>query len=157
MRFLSIVLLPALFLLYTVPAAAQADSIEKRIILVGDAGEMQHGTHPELDLIKQLFNFNTTHTTVLYLGDNVYPHGLPDSLSKDFAMARAILDDQVGIVKGPRQAQGRLPMHISYPATTTGCKAGKKAGNKSFTSRGILTGCSWAMFISSRRTVARGR
>src|SRR5882757_9135314 len=107
MRFLSIVLLPALFLLYTVPAAAQADSIEKRIILIGDAGEMQRGTHPELELIKQLFNFSTTRTTVLYLGDNVYPHGLPDSLSKDFATARAILDDQVGLVKNPSAGSGQ--------------------------------------------------
>ena len=71
---------------------------------MGDAGEMKQGTHPELNLIKQLFDFNKTPTTVLYLGDNVYPHGLPDSLSKDFARARAILDDQVAMVKGSGQA-----------------------------------------------------
>src|SRR4051812_20425644 len=99
MRLLRIVALFSTCFLYAMPVWPQADSIERRIVLVGDAGEMQHNTHPELDLIKQLFDFNTTRTTVLYLGDNVYPHGLPDSLSKDFATARAILDDQVGLVK----------------------------------------------------------
>lgn len=86
-------------LLYTLPGRSQADSIERRIVLVGDAGEMRQGTHPELNLIRQLFDFTATPTTVLYLGDNVYPHGLPDSLSKDFTRAKAILDDQVAIVR----------------------------------------------------------
>ncbi len=66
---------------------------------MGDAGEMQHGKHPELDLVKQLFNFRTAPVSVIYLGDNVYPQGLPDSLSADFPRARAILDDQVALVK----------------------------------------------------------
>ncbi|HSC38959.1 MAG TPA: BamA/TamA family outer membrane protein [Chitinophagaceae bacterium] len=125
MRLPSIIILPALFLLYTVPSAAQADSIEKRIILIGDAGEMQRGTHPELELIKQLFNFGTTPTTVLYLGDNVYPHGLPDSLSKDFATARAILDDQVGLVKNPSTGSGRADAWF-IPGNHDWVQGGKK-------------------------------
>lgn len=99
MRLLSISLLSIACLLSTAKAGAQADSIERRIILVGDAGEMQHGKHPELDLVKQLFPFSAAPATVIYLGDNIYPKGLPDSLSADFARARAILDDQVDLVK----------------------------------------------------------
>ncbi|MBS1564654.1 MAG: metallophosphoesterase, partial [Bacteroidetes bacterium] len=90
-------------------ARPQADSIERRIVLVGDAGEMQQGTHPELNLIKQLFDFNQIPTTVLYLGDNVYPHGLPDAKAKDFPRARAILDDQVAMVKGNKADAWFIP------------------------------------------------
>lgn len=100
MRLSRIIVLFAICFFCAASARPQADSIERRIVLVGDAGEMEQGTHPELNLIKQLFDFNQTPTTVLYLGDNVYPHGLPDSLSKDFARARAILDDQVAMVRG---------------------------------------------------------
>ncbi len=57
-------------------AAAQKDSLDQRIILIGDAGEQKNGIHPEIEMIKKNFKMDKR-TTVVYLGDNVYPQGLP--------------------------------------------------------------------------------
>jgi len=62
---------------------AQQDTAIRRIWLVGDAGQLQHGVNPQLDLLKQL-NLLDKNSTVLFLGDNVYETGLPDSQSRHF-------------------------------------------------------------------------
>ncbi len=50
---------------------AQSDSIQQRIILIGDAGELNFGREPVLDAAKKLIPLNDK-TTVIYLGDNLY-------------------------------------------------------------------------------------
>ncbi len=37
--------------------------------------------------------------TVIYLGDNIYPNGLPDEKAGDYAEKKAILDTQINLVK----------------------------------------------------------
>src|SRR3954469_9247308 len=97
-------LLPLLFILFSFSSQSQTDSIKKRIILVGDAGEMEKGTHPELNLLKKIFNLDDKKNTVLFLGDNIYPLGLPSAYASNYEAKRKILDDQVNVVKGT-QAQ----------------------------------------------------
>lgn len=82
----------------TTSATAQ-DTLLHRIILVGDAGKQINNRHPELELMKSLFPLDTR-TSVLFLGDNVYQHGLPDSMAADYAEKKKILDDQINTVKG---------------------------------------------------------
>jgi hypothetical protein len=83
--FLSIVLLMPLFL------KAQ-DSIRNRIILIGDAGELD----PQLSHV--LSNATTrilkNKTTVIYLGDNVYPTGIGLPGSKEEETTKKILKGQ---------------------------------------------------------------
>ncbi|WP_341834567.1 BamA/TamA family outer membrane protein [Chitinophaga pollutisoli] len=81
-------------------ASAQEDSIQQRIILIGDAGEMRNGINPVVDAVKRNFPLDKGANTVLFLGDNVYPLGLPSPLAKNFPEARAILDYQVNLVRG---------------------------------------------------------
>lgn len=54
--------------------------------MVGDTGNVQrYGTDPVLDTLKAHFDENQ-HSAVIFLGDNVYPRGLPDyghALRKD--------------------------------------------------------------------------
>lgn len=76
------------------------DDVVQRIILVGDAGKMKDGKHPELELMRSLFDLNDGHTTVLFLGDNIYQQGLPDSNTSDFREKKAVIDSQIGSVKG---------------------------------------------------------
>jgi hypothetical protein len=81
-----------LFLLYFT-ASAQQD-VKYRVILFGDAGEMNAGQMQDLtNAAKQII---PKKTTVLYLGDNVYPvgMGLPGSLEEE--ETQKILRSQFG-------------------------------------------------------------
>ncbi len=91
--FLFLLLLLSVFI-----ARAQQDSAVQRIWLVGDAGQLQRGINPQLELLKQL-NLLDKNSTVLFLGDNVYETGLPDSQSRHFDEKKLILDQQVALVK----------------------------------------------------------
>lgn len=83
---------------------AQSDSVLTRIWLVGDGGDIEKGKKSQLDVIRAsgLLGANTT---VLFLGDNIYPVGLPDSQSRKFEIRRKTLDAQVDLVRNtPAQA-----------------------------------------------------
>ncbi|MDB5193202.1 MAG: metallophosphoesterase [Segetibacter sp.] len=84
-----------IFLLVNLNCSAQ-DSIQARIILVGDAGQFKNGKHPVISSIKQNIKFDKK-TTVLFLGDNLYHQGLPDEAAPNFNEARAVLDSQTNI------------------------------------------------------------
>lgn len=80
-------------------AVAQEDSVQQRIILIGDAGEMQNGKNAVIDAVRRNIDLNKGKNTVLFLGDNVYPLGLPDPAAGNYDEARFILDYQVSLVK----------------------------------------------------------
>lgn len=90
-----------LLLLLSLPLFVQAqDTIARRIILIGDAGELhQDGHNPVVDAVRKQFNMQDTRNTVLFLGDNVYPLGMPDAASPRFPEAKQVLDYQVGLVR----------------------------------------------------------
>ncbi|TWI92413.1 BamA/TamA family outer membrane protein [Chitinophaga japonensis] len=82
-------------------AHAQTDSVLHRIILIGDAGELhKNGHNPVVDAVRQRYNLQDARNTVLYLGDNVYPYGLPDEAASSYPEAKEILDYQVNLVRG---------------------------------------------------------
>ena len=95
-------LLYILFSGFIVLTTAHAqDSVAHRIILVGDAGFLNNDKkNPELDLIKRMFDLNNKKTTVLFLGDNVYPQGLPSPYASNYLEKKAILDSQINVVRG---------------------------------------------------------
>jgi len=81
-------------------AHAQTDNVVQRIILIGDAGELhQDGRNPVIDAVRQRYSMQDARNTVIYLGDNVYPYGLPDEADKRYPHAKEILDYEVGLVK----------------------------------------------------------
>src|SRR5690349_2150843 len=100
MRISTIIWPLVLSLLSSRSISAQTDSVNQRIILVGDAGELSEGRQPELELLKSLYNLNDSRTTLLFLGDNVYPQGLPEEGAKNFEEKRKILQNQADLVKG---------------------------------------------------------
>lgn len=83
------------------PFLAQAqDTLARRIILIGDAGELhQDGHNPVIDAVKSRFDLQDARNTVLYLGDNVYPYGMPDPTSSRYPLSKEILDYQVNLVR----------------------------------------------------------
>jgi hypothetical protein len=92
----------AIYLFLSLAGYAQkektADSIQSRVILIGDGGAFRQGKHPVVTAIRNHFALDKK-TTIVYLGDNVYRHGLPDDASVDYQTIRAVLDTQVNIAK----------------------------------------------------------
>lgn len=81
--------------------SAQVDSVAERIILIGDAGKFDaNNKHPELELIKKVFDLNKVPTTVIFLGDNIYPQGLPSAYASNYLEKKAVLDSQINLVRG---------------------------------------------------------
>ncbi|HVU58767.1 MAG TPA: BamA/TamA family outer membrane protein [Puia sp.] len=91
-------------LLSGVSALAQGgdrgDRVIQRMYLVGDAGELADGHHPVCDWLKAHVDWNDTSNVLVYLGDNIYPHGMPDVGAKDYETAKRIIDYQISVVEG---------------------------------------------------------
>ena len=90
-----------LLALYTQSIAQKGtpDSLQARIILIGDAGELTNGRHPVVSGVRSTIPFDKK-TTIIYLGDNLYKVGLPDDVVPDYNLAKAPLDSQIVIAKG---------------------------------------------------------
>src|SRR3954465_2015224 len=98
-----------LFLTFSIThALAQADStstvdsISQRIFLVGDAGELKNGAHPVIDWLKKNVDWNDTHNMAIYLGDNIYPLGMPTEGEPSYKESKRIIDYQISLVKGKK-------------------------------------------------------
>jgi hypothetical protein len=92
-------MLPLLIVFWGTNAFCQRDSLSSRIILIGDAGEQKNGVHPVLEFLKKSFPLDKR-TTIIFLGDNVYPQGLPSHYAKDYPEKKQILDSQINVVSG---------------------------------------------------------
>src|SRR5260221_2102760 len=80
----------------------QRDRVVQRLYLVGDAGEFRDGRHPVCDWLKQHVDWNDTSNVLVYLGDNVYPRGVPAAGSAGLDEAQKILDYQLSVVAGKK-------------------------------------------------------
>jgi len=79
---------------------AQSGKVIQRMYLVGDAGELTGGRHPVCDWLKTHVDWNDSSNVLVYLGDNIYPLGMPDSGSKGYEAAKKVLDYQISVVAG---------------------------------------------------------
>lgn len=82
--------------------AAQNDRVIQRMFLVGDAGEIREGRIPVCDWLKEHVDWNDTGNVLVYLGDNIYPKGMPPLGSKDRSAAEKILNYQLSVVAGKK-------------------------------------------------------
>lgn len=89
------------------PVIPQAEyaRVETTLFLVGDAGEPAPGGEPVLRALDRLIGDAGPRSVVAFLGDNVYPHGLPDSGAPDRAEAERRLNAQIDLIRH-RQATG---------------------------------------------------
>jgi hypothetical protein len=103
MRSLVVVLV---LLVQGIAASAQADSVKKRIVLVGDAGALIHGQASVLESIRKKIKLDKN-TVVIFLGDNLYDAGLPQETFNRYSDIKAALDSQINLLKGTA-AQGYM-------------------------------------------------
>ncbi|WP_420551647.1 ShlB/FhaC/HecB family hemolysin secretion/activation protein [Tenacibaculum aiptasiae] len=68
--------------------------------LIGDAGNAEMGkTIPSLTYFQEALNKSDKNSTALFLGDNVYPYGVPKKSSKERALAEHRIQTQIDAVK----------------------------------------------------------
>jgi DNA repair exonuclease SbcCD nuclease subunit len=72
------------------------DSVNARIILIGDAGALVNGKHPVASAVKHYLHPDKK-TTIVYLGDNLYQFGLPDEGNRNYVLSRTVLDSQMNV------------------------------------------------------------
>lgn len=72
------------------------DSLQARIILIGDAGQLTNGRHPVVSAVKHHMPLDKR-TTIVFLGDNLYKYGLPDNSLPGYQLAKAALDSQIQV------------------------------------------------------------
>ncbi len=68
------------------------------LYLIGDAGKAAEN-EPTLQTLQELLTKETPQSAVVFLGDNIYPAGLPDSTSADYTTAATHLLRQLATVK----------------------------------------------------------
>jgi hypothetical protein len=102
-------ILALLFLAFFQLAYAQNNKVIERIFLVGDAGKLDNGKHPVCDWLKSNIDWNDTTNVLLYLGDNIYPQGMPVEGDKNYEEAKKVLDYQISVVKDKKAKAYFLP------------------------------------------------
>ncbi|HZB11689.1 MAG TPA: hypothetical protein VE467_01610, partial [Chryseolinea sp.] len=82
------------FLLAVTTASGQSatDSVTHSLYFIGDAGEPFIVNSSIGDVIRYDISKSDVPSTVLYLGDNVYPQGMPDPDNKKRDMAEKTLE-----------------------------------------------------------------
>ncbi|MDR7128167.1 hypothetical protein J2X69_000495 [Algoriphagus sp. 4150] len=93
-----LILLLIFSMLSSILWAQQEASLKFRIYLIGDAGEMENGHHPVVeDVRSKLQADGNIQTHIIYLGDDIYPAGMPDYKDSNRQEAELILKTQLDL------------------------------------------------------------
>jgi hypothetical protein len=80
----------------TIPNVAPTDTVELRLVLVGDAGLPAPGGEPVMKALREELARDPRHTFVVFMGDNVYPRGMVlDSTAAERRENERIINDQL--------------------------------------------------------------
>lgn len=80
------------------PPVAPARNIEQTLFLIGDGGEPDQSGEPVLQALTAALEANEAPSMVVFLGDNIYPAGLPPPRSSERAEMERRLKDQIDAV-----------------------------------------------------------
>lgn len=91
--------------------AANAAQLDTRVVLIGDTGEADAG-NPVLGLLEQVAGELPERTLVVFLGDNVYPRGLPAAEEPGVEEERAAAQTVLRLWLEPVEAAGAETVFI---------------------------------------------
>lgn len=78
------------------PHVTESDSLELRLILIGDAGLPAPGGEPVMKALQTELSYDPRFSYVVFLGDNVYPRGMVrDSTAAERRENERIINDQL--------------------------------------------------------------
>jgi hypothetical protein len=78
---------------------ADPTNIQHTIFLIGDAGHLRPAGEPVFEALVRVAPTDSTRGTLVFLGDNIYPAGLPPEGHEDRAAAEQALDQQLDLAK----------------------------------------------------------
>lgn len=86
-------------------AVAFPQAVDKEVVhtlfLVGDGGEPYVEDNPIANVLATRISTAPGKSTVIFLGDNIYPGGLPSKDSRKYELAEKAMWTQVGMIQGP--------------------------------------------------------
>lgn len=78
----------------------ESEELVYKVFLIGDTGApAKHSRESSYKLLEEQLSRTRKQAAVIFLGDNIYPSGMPDSTDKDRNSAEAILNRQLNAVK----------------------------------------------------------
>jgi hypothetical protein len=88
-------------------------AIDHRLILIGDAGDPNPDGEPTLRALEQHVRLLPEHTTVVFLGDNVYETGMPEPTPIEGTPVEEVLDEALlNIYASRRDAERRVKAQV---------------------------------------------
>ncbi|HEV2149150.1 MAG TPA: metallophosphoesterase [Longimicrobiaceae bacterium] len=100
--------------------AVSPDSVALDLFLIGDAGLPAPRGEPVLQALKRTLRWDPHRSYVVFLGDNVYPAGLPPEGHPYRKEAERILDEQVEVLRDTRTRGLFVPGNHDWEAGGNG-------------------------------------
>ena len=95
-----------------------------KIFLIGDAGNADEAqAQNTLNLLKGQLEAADKNSMLIFLGDNIYPSGMPEKSDKDYNSAKKKLEDQLAIVKNFKGKTLVIPGNHDWYSGLDGLKA----------------------------------
>lgn len=81
----------ALIIMISFMSANAQETVAARLIIIGDAGKLHNGKNAVVDAVKTFVTPDDSVSSIFFLGDNIYPKGLPDKSDKTYAASAEVL------------------------------------------------------------------
>lgn len=93
------------------------ENIALDLFLIGDAGAPHLPDEPVLEALTRMMRRDPDRTLVVFLGDNLYPDGLPDSLDTERRpIAERVLNAQIDVMRKSRSRGVLVPGNHDWQA-----------------------------------------
>lgn len=123
------------------PDTLTTGELAHRFYLIGDAGYANQPNSQELlSVIKNKLQKEDKNTTLLYLGDNIYPLGMPPKEHKDRKEAEASLNSQLALAKVFKGKTYFIPGNHDWYHGLTGLEEQEKLVRKALDKKAFLPG-----------------
>lgn len=110
--------------------------VDFKLFLVGDAGNSDEPqSQHTLNLLKTKLDSADQNSMLVFLGDNIYPHGLPKEDDPTYNLAKEKLENQLNITKNYKGKTLVIPGNHDWYNGLDGLKAQEKFVKKYFDSK----------------------
>lgn len=95
-----------------------------KLFLIGDAGNADEvQAQKTLNLLKGKLDSADSNSMLIFLGDNIYPNGMPKETDKDYNLAKQKLENQLSITKNFKGKTLVIPGNHDWYSGVDGLKA----------------------------------